>query len=81
MTEQGRYTVEISDDAEKALEKLPKKAVTLIIKKVEALADIPRPSGCKKLDGNDYRVRTGDYRIIYSVEDAKLVVLLTYSHD
>ncbi len=76
MTEQGRYTVEVSDDAEKALEKLPKKDVSLIIKRLESLAEVPRPRGCEKLEDNDYRVRAGNYRIIYSVEDAKLFVLV-----
>lgn len=76
MTEQGRYTVEVSDDAERALEKLPKKDVSLILKKMESLADTPRPRGCEKLEDNDYRVRAGNYRIIYNVEDDTLVVLV-----
>lgn len=76
MTEQRRYTVEVSEDAERMLEKLPKKDVSLIIKRLEALADTPRPRGCEKLEGSDYRVRAGNYRIIYSVEDAILVVLV-----
>jgi mRNA interferase RelE/StbE len=76
MTEQGRYTVKVSDDAERALEKLPKKHVDRIIKKLETLESTPRPRGCEKLDSNDYRVRVGSYRIIYSVEDAILVVLV-----
>lgn len=76
MTEQARYTVEVSGDAERELEKLPKKDIERIIKKIESLADAPRPRGCEKLGGSDYRVRVGNYRIVYSVEDDKLVVLV-----
>jgi mRNA interferase RelE/StbE len=68
MTEQ-LYTVEISEDAEKALERISKKDA-------ERIAEVPRPRGCEKLDGNDYRVRAGNYRIIYSVEDDKLFILV-----
>lgn len=47
-----------------------------IIVAVEALADEPRPQGCRKLVGSDdlYRIRVGDYRVIYSVDDRLLVV-------
>lgn len=76
MTERRRYAIEISDDAEKALERLPKKVVALLDKKISSLADVPRPRGCEKLDDKDYRVRVGEYRIIYSVEDDRLVVLV-----
>jgi mRNA-degrading endonuclease RelE of RelBE toxin-antitoxin system len=54
MTDQGRYTVAVSDDAQHALERLPKKDVSLIVKRLEALADVPRPRGCEKLEDNDY---------------------------
>ncbi len=41
-----------------------------------SLADSPRPRGCENLGGNDYRSRAGNYRIIYSVEDDILVILV-----
>lgn len=43
---------------------------------IDALADDPRPSGCKKLVGSEhtYRIRVGDYRIVYDIQGAKLVV-------
>ena len=49
-----------------------------VIKAVEALADAPRPSGCKKLQGSEdtYRIRVGDYRVIYSVDDSILIVAI-----
>jgi mRNA interferase RelE/StbE len=47
-----------------------------VLAAVEALAEDPRPSGCRKLTGADrhYRVRVGDIRIIYSIEDDQLFV-------
>ena len=45
---------------------------------IESLADDPRPSGCRKLAGTTdrYRVRVGDYRIVYRIDDGKVVVLV-----
>jgi len=45
---------------------------------ITSLADEPRPAGCKKLKGDDhlYRLRAGDWRILYAVEDAVLIVLV-----
>jgi mRNA interferase RelE/StbE len=78
MTERKRYALELSSSAEKALERLPKNVVVRIDKAINSLADDPRPRGYKKLVGteNDYRIRVGDYRIIYSIEDDKLIVLV-----
>jgi mRNA interferase RelE/StbE len=46
-----------------------------IVRRIQNLADEPRPPGCEKLSGEDkYRVRQGNYRIVYAVEDEKLVV-------
>jgi mRNA interferase RelE/StbE len=49
-----------------------------LVKQADRLAEDPRPPGCRKLAGSDalYRVRVGDYRIVYQVEDAVLVVLV-----
>ena len=48
------------------------------MKAVDQLAGTPRPSGCKKLHGADdtYRIRVGDYRIIYSVDDSIHIVAI-----
>jgi mRNA interferase RelE/StbE len=72
------YTLEISKTFEKALLNLPEKVVEKILVAVKALAENPRPSGCKKLKGSktDYRIRIGDYRVIYEIQDGRLVVLL-----
>jgi mRNA interferase RelE/StbE len=46
---------------------------------LENLADNPRPPGCKKLKGGDkeWRIRVGDYRVVYTIDDAKLLVEVT----
>ncbi|MFE4105560.1 type II toxin-antitoxin system RelE family toxin, partial [Almyronema epifaneia] len=58
------------------LKKLTPTVQKTLIALIETLAQEPRPPKCKKLKGqqNRYRVRSGDYRIIYSIEDAALIV-------
>jgi mRNA interferase RelE/StbE len=70
------YEVVLSKTAEKNLMKMPAKIVKQIIPTLQELANNPRPAGCKKLKGfsNIWRVRVGDYRIIYSIEDQILLV-------
>ncbi|MCW3127435.1 MAG: addiction module toxin, RelE/StbE family [Bacteroidetes bacterium] len=70
------YTVVVSRSAEKELHSLPKNAVERIIKIVLSLQVNPRPVGCKKLKGfhNLWRVRVGNYRIIYSIDDVIMLV-------
>jgi len=59
----------------KDLEKVPKKDILKIIKRIEALAHNPRPAGCEKISGlARYRIRQGDYRIIYSIQDDVLTI-------
>ena len=58
------------------LRKLPVKDVVSILKRIDALADYPRARGCKKLSGGDYyRVRTGNYRIVYEIKEPDIFVL------
>lgn len=69
------YQVQLSSRAEKALEKLPESVYERLVPALQTLASNPRPSGCKKLKGRPgYRIRVGDYRIIYEVEDNVLWV-------
>jgi len=73
------YTVEILRRAEKALRALTDRKLYLRLREaIDALAVEPRPHGCTKLSGakNIYRVRVGDYRIIYQIEDGLLLVLV-----
>ena len=72
----GQYRVLIKPSAVKEIEALPrKKDRQRIVKKIEQLGDEPRPAGCQKLSGHDrYRIRQGQYRIVYGIEDDKLIV-------
>lgn len=72
------YTVILKPAAEKQLDKLPLKARLRIVAALEELERNPRPVGCLKLTGEEdlYRVRVGDFRIIYSIEDKRLHVLV-----
>ncbi|HVF27214.1 MAG TPA: type II toxin-antitoxin system RelE/ParE family toxin [Pyrinomonadaceae bacterium] len=62
--------------ARKELESLEARIVSRIFPKIEALAREPRPAGCRKLEGeqNLWRIRVGDYRVIYAVYDDKCAV-------
>lgn len=69
------YTVKLSRLAQKQLDKLPDASSERIAGKLFELATDPRPSGVKKLKGQEgYRIRVGDYRIQYSIFDAVLLV-------
>jgi mRNA interferase RelE/StbE len=70
------YQVFIKPAAQRQLKKLTLTVQKDLIALIENLAKNPKPSGCKKLKGrqNQYRVRSGDYRVIYSVEDMALIV-------
>ena len=78
------YTISIKPSALKELSKLPKVTVKKAEKAIDSLANNPRPIGVKKLKGSDedlYRIRVGDYRIIYSIEDEiKIVDILKIGH-
>jgi mRNA interferase RelE/StbE len=74
------YRVEFRPAAARELRKLDRSARDRISKVISLLADEPRPPAAKMLTGDDiprlWRVRTGDYRVIYSVEDDVLLVLV-----
>lgn len=71
-----RYRVEVARRAAKALQRLARPDQQRVRAAIDLLANDPRPSGCTKLVGENhaYRVRTGDYRIVYDVMDDRLVV-------
>ncbi len=75
----GKYAVELKPSARKELERLPAKLIERIFPKLEALGSEPRPVGCKKLKGGqqEWRIRVGDYRVVYTVDDVKLRVSVT----
>jgi mRNA interferase RelE/StbE len=69
------YQVVIEKNAEKQLAKIPAPYFNRIVKAIEDLANNPRPHGYKKLTGRTgYRIRIGDYRVIYNIEDKVLFV-------
>jgi mRNA interferase RelE/StbE len=77
------YEILLSKATRKQLASLPAFMHNKIIEDISALAASPRPAGCKKLKGfkNAYRVRAGDYRIIYEVEDKMLrVIIIAIGH-
>ncbi|MEM1394977.1 MAG: type II toxin-antitoxin system RelE/ParE family toxin [Cyanobacteria bacterium P01_H01_bin.150] len=69
------YQVEFTKGALKQLKKLPKDIKERIDTKIQELAIEPRPNGVKKLQDDDlYRIRVGDYRIVYQIDDNVLLV-------
>jgi mRNA interferase RelE/StbE len=70
------YSVRLKRSAEKDLRRIDKSRVPSIIEAIERLEEDPRPVGCRKLVGSDtsYRIRVGDYRVLYLIEDAVCVV-------
>jgi mRNA interferase RelE/StbE len=72
------YEVRLKPSAQRALQKLPAQIRSRIGNRLDGLGSNPRPPGCEKLGGVDdlYRIRAGDYRVVYQVLDAVLVVLV-----
>jgi mRNA interferase RelE/StbE len=69
------YRLVIKRSVAKDLRALPNADVAAILKRIQALADDPRPPGCEKLSAQEcYRVRHGVYRILYEIQDHDLVV-------
>jgi mRNA interferase RelE/StbE len=73
------YRVALTSSAERELKRLSRQLIARIISELENLASNPRPSGCKKLRGGDreWRIRIGDYRAVYTVDDARSLVEIT----
>jgi mRNA interferase RelE/StbE len=71
------YELVFRKSVAKDLRAFPKQEVKRIMQRIRSLADDPRPAGCEKLSGQErYRVRQGAHRIIYEIEDARLIVLI-----
>lgn len=71
------YSLEIKRSAAKELDRVPTRDRGRIVARIHALADDPRPPGAEKLSGQErYRVRQGDNRILYEVEDQILRVMV-----
>lgn len=65
------YLIVVARSAQKDLDSLPTEISSRLYPRIEALANEPRPDGCRKLKGekNSWRIRVGDYRVIYSIDD------------
>ena len=71
----GRYKVLIRESAADELGSIPKKDLRRIVERIRSLQDEPWPHGCEKLSAQErYRIRQGDYRIVYSIADAGRIV-------
>ena len=72
------YEIEISRTAEKQLRKLAEEDQLRVARAMLALTDQPRPRGSRKLTGYDdvFRIRVGRFRVLYSVSDTRLVILV-----
>jgi mRNA interferase RelE/StbE len=72
------YTIEFESGVRKMIAKLPRAVRTRIGVAIAALADNPRPHGAKRLVGlpNLLRIRVGDYRVVYMIEDDRLIVVI-----
>ena len=72
------YAVELTHRAARDLAAVPDPDRKRIARKIDGLAATPRPSGCRKLAGAEgtYRIRSGDYRVIYQIHDDAVVVLV-----
>ncbi|MGA2700548.1 MAG: type II toxin-antitoxin system RelE/ParE family toxin [Isosphaeraceae bacterium] len=73
-----RYQLEIAPSALKQLSSLPRKIQERIVAGIDVLRFEPRPHGVKKLSGVDdlYRIRVGNYRVVYTIRDDRLIVIV-----
>ncbi|NOG85591.1 MAG: type II toxin-antitoxin system RelE/ParE family toxin [Candidatus Scalindua sp. AMX11] len=73
----AKYEVSVKKSAIKELENIPKKELQILVEKIQALSKEPRPRGSQKLSHKEqYRIRQGDYRAVYSIDDATLNVYI-----
>ena len=71
------YSLFIKPSAAKEIEDVPMPDRRRVVAKIMSLSSDPRPPGCEKLSGHDqYRIRQGNYRILYEIHDLKLIVVV-----
>ena len=71
----AEYKILLKRSAVKELETVPQKDLQNIIKRIKTLKENPRPPGCEKLSARErYRIRQGNYRIVYAVQDTECCV-------
>ena len=76
------YSLKIKRSAERELRAIPKTDLARIVQRIQSLTSNPRPHGSEKLSGEDkYRLRQGDWRIVYGIDDvAKIVEIVRIGH-
>ena len=73
----ANYSIVFTQSVAKDLRSIPKKDVQRILKRIDGLIDDPRPVGAEKLSGDEkYRIRQGNYRILYTIEDDIITVTI-----
>ncbi|MGD2158829.1 MAG: type II toxin-antitoxin system RelE/ParE family toxin [Anaerolineales bacterium] len=70
------YQLKIHRKVEKQLQRIPKNHRERVVQTMRSLRENPKPSGCVKLEDSLYRVRQGQYRIIYAVFDEEIVIVI-----
>lgn len=74
------YAIEVLPSATRAIRKLPPEARARVAAAIQLLSEEPRPPAAKKLTGRpEWRVRTGDYRVLYRIEDSVLTVVVVHA--
>lgn len=75
----AKYAIDIKPSARRELENLSDRLIARLMPKIAGLATDPRPSGCKKLRGYKdlWRIRAGDYRVVYIINDDRKTVSVT----
>lgn len=78
----AEYKITIKPSAFKELDGIPQKITQQIVKRIGQLGANPRPIGCQKLSGQErYRIRQGDYRVVYGISDStKTVDIVKIAH-
>jgi mRNA interferase RelE/StbE len=73
-----QYSIQISKTPKRFIERLPNNVAKRIVKAIDGLADNPRPTGCRKLEGYEflYRIRVGDWRIVYAIYDEQVLIVV-----
>lgn len=83
MTTPGNYRVELIPAARRQFRKLDQKIARRIVTALEGLQATPRPPGCRAMTGQPgrWRIRVGDYRIVYEInDDVLLILVVTIAH-
>ena len=72
------YQIEWKSSSFKELKRLDRKVIQRIVSAVESLSSDPRPAGVRKLRGSErsYRIRVGEYRIVYEINDDRLIIIV-----